>query len=358
MALLHLWAPTKSRQILDNEVEPTEISLRPEQRVGDLSYASEEIIEPTTELAMVSTSRGDKNSLLCLSPQPTTSSPQVDTDNPKCDENQGTSRSDDYDLLEESSSERVLTPSSDIVYAEHLVRAELAENVEDDVGNTQPGYHYLMPIYTEALMMLSGDRTLKDTMFNREALKRLIDMVHVLDREDVATASSPDYLGTLQTWLQTPTHCRASVKRKYHAAETPLGIIKSKMETRKRIREGIAESRFLAMSFISQHKEISDISDGISHRMKRAVAEMRYQYLDTLIEKMTNPLCPSAKDRSAMGRQLQRWQLQEAEGFCDRTQAVRNEFEEIEKNCNEAIRDLFLTLAEEDEESSERLDTY
>lgn len=239
------------------------------------------------------------------------------------------------------------------IFVQAKIRPTLFTNNRDSVGRTPPEINSLAPIYAEVLMMLSGAKTLKDTMFNRAALTRLIHKLHLSDWTHVVSAARSKFLedlsNQLQAWIRTPireAYYKAFAKRQRTSARIPLAMIRSKMETKKQIREGIAKSRTLAISVMYQHEQFSAIVGNLTHKMKEHVVGMRYQTLDRLIDNTNDPLCPSAEDCISVGQVLQECQLEEADNFCDRLQAVRDEFEESWTDYEEAIRDLFQAVSE------------
>lgn len=225
---------------------------------------------------------------------------------------------------------------------------ELLQDVEGGTGGVR-NLHYLLPIFTQGLIMLSGAEPLQDTMVNHMALACLVSRLHFPGGNHLLWAIRSEFTETMRLYFGMPirdAHVKAFVELEHISPGDPHVIIKGMMRARKRIREGIAMSRRVAASLTLHYKELSHITETLSHRMMDIVAEVRYHHLDNLLERSNYPWNPSVATSDPGEQQLPDWQFREAAAFYDRLQAMRNECESFRTDYEEAIRDVLLALEE------------
>lgn len=213
-----------------------------------------------------------------------------------------------------------------------------------------PIFHRLMPIYAEVLAMLSGVKSLQDQVITHAALTRLVRTLHVSDwkdvnlRDPIDSGSAFRLISQFEGPRKVARIIADTIKYRSAAERNPRSIITSKMEVKKTIREGIAESRTLVLSLNLQQKEFKDIVDSLFHKMRKIVIESRFQYLDRLVEKSNDPTSYQPKMRIRLGAPLQELQLQEIARFYDRLVVVKDECEILQREFDVALRDLFFSL--------------
>lgn len=217
-----------------------------------------------------------------------------------------------------------------------------------------PNFHSLMPIYTEVLAMVSGDKPFRDDWTIRAALTRLVQILHVFEWQhvklEIQTGSGS--AATLFKRFKLPlTAARWNADFVKYASPSagkkdPRSIVENKMEVKKTIREGIAKSRTMAMSLNWQQKEFKDIVDALFHKMRNVVTELRFQYLDRLYEQSSDPMHCQPKKAIGLGGPLQELQLRETARFYDRLRIVQDECERLQKDYDEAIQKLLFVMEE------------
>lgn len=138
----------------------------------------------------------------------------------------------------------------------------------------------------------------------------------------------------------------SSIKHRGVAKKGPRYVIMSKATARNWIRQGIASSHNLVVSHNLELKKFKDIVDSLFHKMRKAVIDSRFQYHDRLVAKSNDPLNCLAEEGTEVGEPLQRLQLREIARLYNRLEVIRNECEELEEDCNKAVRGLLFVTEE------------
>lgn len=221
----------------------------------------------------------------------------------------------------------------------------LVGDVTSGTGDSRK-LHYLLPFFTQALLILSGAGDSVDIEVNLTALVCLIGAFHNPKGTHLPAARS-EFQRTLQSRFRTPitnAYVEAFAGLQVTTKADPQVIVRNRILAKKHIREGLFKSRSAAMSLLSHHKALSAIIETLFHKMLRSVAEMRYRQFDSMLEKSHFPWDPSHEDGTAVGHQLQWWQLRGALTCYDRIQAMSDECLKCQKDYEEAIWDIFFSL--------------
>lgn len=228
-----------------------------------------------------------------------------------------------------------------------------AEDVrDDDVFDNTPHLHYVLPVFAEALLLVSEIEDIDDTVDNRVALARLLFALQNPTRnhaESAARSVRSLYFEILQAKMYLPIRNayplrQASSVKPAFAEQHPQAVIRGKIRARKQIREGIAESQHVANTLLSHQEELARIVEVLFHKMRKVVTELRYRHVDTTIERSNDPRYFDTGNRKVSRQRLQGWPLQQAAHFYDTLQEMRSECVDLQTDCNNAIHGVFLAL--------------